>query len=199
MKKTTGWQRGFTLIELLVVIAIIGILAVIIIPSIRGALKSAKKARTMSQIQDLDGALKRYFAEYGKMPVPAGQNGGPDRLFRGKTQAAVVEVLIGANTNLNPKQIVFLDLDPASFKDMSNGKPMKTMVEVQNALAQGNPYKDPWWDLDKGNDVGDYVIMMDLNFDGKITDFGYGELRAKVAVCSGGEDDELKDPPFRTW
>ena len=59
MKKTTGWQRGFTLIELLVVIAIIGILAVIIIPSIRGALKSAKKARTMSQIQDLDGALKR--------------------------------------------------------------------------------------------------------------------------------------------
>ena len=199
MKTTTDWKRGFTLIELLVVIAIIGLLSAIVFSSLKGALGAAKNARAMAQIQDLDAAIKRYFAEYGKMPVPAGQNGGPDRLFRDKTQAAVVEVLIGANTNLNPRQIVFLDLDPSSFKNLSDGKPMKTMVEVQNALAGGSPYKDPWWDVEKGKDAGDYVIMMDLNFDGKISDFGYGEIRAKVAVCAGGKNDDLKNPPFRTW
>ena len=66
MKKTTGWQRGFTLIELLVVIAIIGILAVIIIPSIRGALRSATKTRAQRQVQERRApryplhALRRY-------------------------------------------------------------------------------------------------------------------------------------------
>lgn len=53
MKKSTGWKRGFTLIELLVVIAIIGLLAAIIIPSIRGALRTATKTRAQRQIQDL--------------------------------------------------------------------------------------------------------------------------------------------------
>lgn len=79
-------QAGFTLIELLVVITVIGILASILIPSIRGALKSAKRARAMSQIRDLDGAVKRYFAEYNRMPVPAGMMGQADKLFTGSTR-----------------------------------------------------------------------------------------------------------------
>ena len=183
MTRKNGSARGFTLIELLVVITIIGLLAAILIPAVAKALNSAKKTRALTQIQDLDGALKRYFSEYGKMPVPVGQNGGPDRVFKDLNQAAIVEVLIGANTNLNPKKIVFLDLDPASF-----GKP--TVVEMLAALKKG-PYADPWG--------GGYVIMLDLNFDEKIADFGFGEIRAKTAVYSYGEVSNSATPQFKTW
>jgi prepilin-type N-terminal cleavage/methylation domain-containing protein len=187
MKRKNGFGPGFTLIELLVVITIIGLLAAIIIPSIAGALKGAKKARAMSQIKDLDGAVKRYFAEYGKMPVLAGQNGGADRLFTGTEQGAVIEILINANTNLNPKQFVFLDLDPASFG-------VKTTAEMLVALKNG--YKDPWG--------GDYGILMDLNFDEKIDGTVGGftdtrDIRAKVAVYSGGESTNRAAPPYKTW
>lgn len=189
-------QAGFTLIELLVVITVIGILASILIPSIRGALKSAKRARAMSQIRDLDGAVKRYFAEYNRMPVPAGMMGQADKLFTGSDQAKVVEILINSpkrvDTNQNPRQIVFLDLDPASFSD-GNGKPLKSVEDMQNQLASGTPYKDPW-----GKDYG---ILMDLNFDEKIagTSGGFPDIRAKVAVYSGGEEGKVDDPPYKTW
>ena len=195
-----GWRRqgqsAFTLIELLVVITVIGMLASILIPSIRGALKSAKRARAMSQIRDLEGAVKRYFAEYNRMPVPAGQMGQVDKLFTGADQAKVVELLINspkrADTNQNPKQIVFLDLDPASFLG-TDGKPLKSVEDMQDQLAGGTPYKDPW-----GNDYG---ILMDLNFDEKIagTSGGFVDIRAKVAVYSGGEDGNVNEPPYKTW
>ena len=179
-------KRGFTLIELLVVIAVIGLLASILVPSIKGAMRGATKARAMSQIKDLDGAIKRYFAEYGKMPAPAGDNGGPDKLYLGADQAKVIEILLNVNTNLNPKQLVFLDLDPAAFG-------VKTTKDMLDLLAKGTAYRDPWG--------GDYGILMDLNFDEKIagTAGGFTDIRAKSAVYSGGEQKDEKYPPFKTW
>ena len=171
------------MIELLVVITVIGLLASILVPSIAGALKGSKKARAMSQIKDLDGAVKRYFAEYGKMPVPAG-NGGPDQVFTGSAQAHVMEILIGLNAERNPKQMVFLDLDPVSFG-------VKTVEEMQTLLAGGTPYRDPW-----GHDYG---ILMDLNFDEEITGTPFGDIRAKVGVYSGGENNLADHPPYKTW
>jgi prepilin-type N-terminal cleavage/methylation domain-containing protein len=183
-------RAGFTLIEMLVVITIIGLLAAIIVPSIAGAMKGAKKARAMSQIRDLDGAIKRFFAEYNKMPVPVvngvSANGGPDNPgpYADAEQAAVIKILIGVDTNANPRQIVFLDLDPASFG-------VKTVADMLTQLTGGTPYKDPW-----GNAYG---IMMDLNFDEKITGGSYGEIRSKVAVYSGGEHTNTVTPPYKTW
>jgi prepilin-type N-terminal cleavage/methylation domain-containing protein len=176
-------KAGFTLIELLVVITIIGLLAAVLIPAINGAIKSAKKARAMGQIRDLDGAVKRYFAEYGKMPVLAGENGKPDKLYTGAEQGAVLEILINVTSNLNAKGIVFLDLDPASFG-------VKTTAEMLVELKKG--YKDPWG--------GDYGILMDLNFDEKISPLGgFPEIRAKSAVYSGGEKLDVANPPYKTW
>ena len=186
MNRTYRTARGFTLIELLVVITIIGLLAAILIPSIAMAFKSAKKTRAMSQIRDLDGAIKRYFSEYGRMPVPAGHNGGSDRLYTGADQAVVVEILINnsLDTTVNPKQMVFLDLEPSAFG-------VDTVVAMQAALRARAPYKDPW-----GTDYG---ILMDLNFDDRIDNLGWGEIRAKTAVYSGGDQTNLVTPPFKTW
>jgi len=184
MNQKHGAGAGFTLIELLVVITIIGLLATILVPSIAGALKGSKKARAMSQIRDLDGAVKRFFAEYGKMPAPAGHNGAADRLYRGGDQADVVEILIGMDTTQNPKQMVFLDLDPSAYG-------VKTVAEMQTLISGGEPYRDPW-----GNDYG---ILMDLNFDDRITGTPFGDVRAKAGVYSGGENNNTADPPYKTW
>ena len=209
MKKTTGWKRGFTLIELLVVIAIIGILAAIIIPSIRGALRTATKTRAQRQVQDLDGALKRYFAEYGRMPISADLMRAKTDLHynEAKEQSGVIEVLInaeGVSANLNPKRIVFLDLDPKDFG-------VKTVPEMLIQL-KSKGYRDPW-----GNPYG---LLLDVNFDDAVTgswtlslgktSVQIANLRVKTAVYSLGdpEDEEAGKypptgkspfPPFKTW
>ena len=186
MRKRNGSGAGFTLIELLVVITIIGLLAAIIVPSIIGALGAAKKARAMSEIKDLDGAIKRYNAEYNRMPVPsADMTGGADKLYSGREQSDLILVLINANDALNPKQIAFLEINPASFG-------VKTAAEMQAQLANGEPYRDPW-----GNEYG---ILLDLNFDDKITGAGgFEDILAKVGVYSGGQNGNAADPPYKTW
>ena len=206
MKKTTGWKRGFTLIELLVVIAIIGLLSLVMFTSLKGAMNAAKNARTMSQMQALDGAIKRYYAEYNKMPAPGpGFNGNKDMektVFTGADQAKIIEILINSpnvsDPNANPRKIVFLDLDPKSFH-------VSTQDEVYNDLKNGKSYKDPWWDPNQtpaSSPNHSYGILMDFNFNGIIEGAaGYGDIRAPVAVYSRGNPDKTykTDPAFKTW
>ena len=120
------------------------------------------------------------------MPVPAGINGQADKIFTGAEQAAVVEILINNSLDpaVNPKKMVFLDLEPSAFG-------VDTVLLMQAALRSGTAYKDPW-----GTDYG---ILMDLNFDEKIDDLGWGQIRAKAAVYSGGDKTNLVTPPFKTW
>ena len=207
MKRTNALERGFTLIELLVVIVIIGLLAAIIIPSIAGAMRSAKNARAMSQITALDGAIKRFFAEHGKMPTPKGENFNPDNdgIYHtdnnGLQQSEIIRILLNMDDDWNSeerntKQMVFLDLDPKSVLDQ-HGDPCQTEVQMQAALTAGQPVLDPW--------KTPYGILMDLNMDDKISETGYGsgtpeEIRAKVGVFSLGKDGvDSTSPPFKTW
>ena len=190
------WRRqvrtGFTLIELLVVIAIIGLLAGILIPTINKARGAALRARALGQIQDLDGAIKRFIAEYRVPPRPNGvAMGQADEEFSGQGAGEIIGVLINRADSdeaakQNPKQIVFLDLDPASFG-------VKTMDEVLTALVEG--YPDPW-----GRPYG---ILLDLNMDDRIN-IGSVEIRAKVGVYSLGEGQpepkyNRDTTPYKTW
>ena len=50
-------MRGFTLLELVIVIAIIGILAVIVLPSMVGALSKARDAKKMSELRGIQSFI----------------------------------------------------------------------------------------------------------------------------------------------
>ena len=187
------------MIELLVVVTIIGLLAAIIVPAIRKALESGKRARAVRQVEALDGAIKRFISEYGKPPLPrSAQIGNADAEFVGESQAEIVMVLLGMDEDWgserrNTKGLVFLDVDPAAFgvKDL---RMHPTRPSVQSLLGGGTPYPDPW-----GNPFG---ILMDLNMDDRITGVGgYAEIRAKVGVYSLGERGAAKEgnPPYKTW
>ena len=64
-------NKGFSLIELLVVIAIIGILASVVLVSIRSARESAYFARAQSEMKNIATALEFYLDEYGVYPDDA--------------------------------------------------------------------------------------------------------------------------------
>jgi general secretion pathway protein G len=63
---TTG--AGFTLIEILVVMAIIGMLAVMVAPSIFNQQAGAQRDAALSQISALEAALDTYRLDVGQYP-----------------------------------------------------------------------------------------------------------------------------------
>ena len=193
-RKETGMDRterasrrqGFTLIELLVVIAIIGLLTAIVVPSVNGAFKSAKKARAMQMAKDIQGACQRYFSEYNRMPVPQGvKHGDGDKLYEDDNKD-VIDILILADDLkalpvVNAKSIRFLDMDS------------KTLETYEKDKEKG--LLDPWGVA--------YRIYLDMDFDDRIEVSGGSAddaIRAKVAVASAGPDGEwdTKDD-IRTW
>ena len=61
-------RGGFTLVELIVVMAIIGLLAAILIPTIRAAMIAAKVTAIAADLADLDIALDEFKDKWGEYP-----------------------------------------------------------------------------------------------------------------------------------
>jgi general secretion pathway protein G len=66
-------KKAFTLIELLIVIAIIGILAVMGVASLRGALIKGRDAKRKSDIKSIQTALEMYYSDNGQYPETTGR------------------------------------------------------------------------------------------------------------------------------
>jgi general secretion pathway protein G len=62
-------EEGFTLIEIMVVILILGLLATIVVQSLRGATDKAKRTKAEADISELKTALDRYYLDNGYYPT----------------------------------------------------------------------------------------------------------------------------------
>lgn len=66
-------DRGFTLIELLIVIVILGILAAIVVFSVRGITDRGDTSACKSNITSSKVAVEAYYAQTGNYPTTAAQ------------------------------------------------------------------------------------------------------------------------------
>ncbi len=99
-------SKAFTLIELLVVIAIIGILVSVLLPALRSSVDRAKKARVQADAKSIESAIRAYYNEYSKLPVPDADQGGVDREYSDSNSKLVISRL----TTNNPRRIIFLEV-----------------------------------------------------------------------------------------
>ncbi|NCS32296.1 type II secretion system protein [bacterium] len=75
MTKTSS--LGFTLIELLVVVTIIGLLSGIGISSFASSIQRTRDTQRISNLKEIETALKRYFLDNGKFPPVTANAGSP--------------------------------------------------------------------------------------------------------------------------
>jgi prepilin-type N-terminal cleavage/methylation domain-containing protein len=152
-------KNGFTLIELLVVIVILSILITLGSKGLRTARISANKAQAMVEMKSIETAIKSYINEYGKLPVAASDQGTADPEASDSFSREIINILTGANTNDNPRELVFLE-------------PQSARVAATNSA-----FFDPWG--------VPYQIMLDTDYDGEV-DYDDTTLRRKVAIVSVG-------------
>lgn len=69
MDRRRGYSEGFTLIEIMVVILILGLLATIVVQSLRGSVDKAKRTKAEADISSLKTALDRYYLDNGSYPT----------------------------------------------------------------------------------------------------------------------------------
>ena len=69
MPRRRSFAPGFTLIEIMVVILILGLLATIVVQSLKGATDKAKRTKAQADISELKTALDRYYLDNGYYPT----------------------------------------------------------------------------------------------------------------------------------
>ena len=148
---------AFTLIELLVVISIIAILATMAIPAASGVMTQAKKASAKNDMVQLVTAVKAYYTEYGKYPIPTALAATPGDVPFGYTNSnnLLVNVLRAKfdTDNLNPRGIKYLEV--AFAKDPSNPR-----SGIVGDTAAGGQWVDPWG--------YEYMVLVDGDYSGDL-------------------------------
>lgn len=89
---------GFSLIELIAVVTILGIIAVIVIPRITGAVSKAKEQTCFHNKMEINAAVEKYYIENGAFPNTIVDLNDPDAFPEGIPNCPVV----GAPYTLNP-------------------------------------------------------------------------------------------------
>ncbi|KRB72721.1 hypothetical protein ASE01_21975 [Nocardioides sp. Root190] len=76
-------DRGFTLIELLIVIIILGVLAAVVVFSVRGITDNGETAACRTEIRTVETAIEAYYAENNDYPATVGDLvGGAEGFLR---------------------------------------------------------------------------------------------------------------------
>jgi len=61
--------RGFTLIEMMIVVSVISIMALIVIPRVKGAARQSKEAALMANLHELRSAIMQFQSDTGTFPL----------------------------------------------------------------------------------------------------------------------------------
>src|SRR5260370_3496523 len=69
MPRRRRLEEGFTLIEIMVVILILGLLATIVVQSLKGATDKAKRTKAQADISEIKTALDRFYLDNGYYPT----------------------------------------------------------------------------------------------------------------------------------
>ena len=99
-------SNAFTLVELLVVIAIVGILAALLIPAVSHASGTAKRARCMSNLRQVNLAIRMYAEEHLEaLPALAETHPYPNGV--GAYYKQLVKGYLGLSGLASPRETVF--------------------------------------------------------------------------------------------
>ncbi|WP_395741673.1 type II secretion system protein [Prosthecobacter sp.] len=174
-------RPGFTLIELLVVITIIAILAGLVISQANKLMADGRKLQVQTVIKDLRNAITSYQTDYNRYPVnpsllSAASSGQDIQALPTDENSGIVGALTtltsassgssggssGGTTNLNPKDIKYIDLPIAK-----NGK-----FGLVNAQP---PYKlvDLWGTV--------YYVLLDTNGDKQVANPDLNNSDSKIS------------------
>ena len=195
-------RPGFTLIELLVVITIIAILASLVISQANRLMADGRKLQVQTVIKDLRVAITSYQVDYNRWPVnssllsaagagqdiaalPTDENSGIVGALTTLTSSSGGGNNAATATNLNPKDIKFIDLPIAKNGKFGlvNAQPPYKLVDLW-----GTPY---YVLLDTNGDK--QVANPDLNnSDPKISSNTISPppkmLPLEIAIYSWGQD-----------
>lgn len=92
-------DEGFTLIELLIVIVILGILATVVVFSVRGITDQGQDSACAADAKTVEVALEAYYAQYGDTAGLTQQDLVDAKLIRSKTSNSTItgDLVVGAN------------------------------------------------------------------------------------------------------
>lgn len=173
---------AFTLIELLVVIAIIAILAGLGFPAMQGALNSGKKAQARNDVQQIVAAIKAFQLEYGRLPSNTVSDDEYGSAWFQSNNKDIINALIGKDTTLNPRGIVFLEA--------------KRTPSNKGGIGTDGTFYDPWGtpygiklDLSYDNKLEYYNNLSDPNVFSTALGVSFGPNKIQDDPFAGGTDD----------
>ena len=140
--------------------------------------KSMMGSAVVEEARAITAAIKRYEVQYGKLPLSAGVK---DQVLA--TEGVILQTLIGADAENNPKKQSFYSPSPAvtlwgGFSKNEHTNEVKLV--------------DPWKNA--------FVVVLDSDGDGVVKHPDTGEEhRASCIVFSKGEDAESAEDDLGSW
>lgn len=159
-------------------VVVLGVLAFVGVAGGKTVIKKTRELQAKAAMQSLEIGIRNYQTEYLNLPFHTSPPPAVDGDARDSTEAsgkALLDVLLGADRERNPREVRFWE-------------PMPTTTKGGGYTPAGG-LVDPW-----GH--SGYRILLDDNGDGHIADPEkvLGDISGSVLIYSAGEDGD-----FGTW